>query len=128
MRVLDEIAQAVEQARGRRWRPARTVALADLFPGAVDEPLWRALARRLRCELPPLWRGRLPPGIETVWDLADWVAWQRPGLEPPTERTADAWAEAQVFIVVRETLVEALNVEPREVVRSARLMYDLGAE
>ena len=130
MRVLDEMAESLYIARGRPWprSPVRSVALADQVIAPIDAPLWRSIGRRLRCELPPLRHGNLPAGFRTVWDLADWVAWQRPGLEPPRERTAEAWADAQVFVVVRETLVEALNVEPREVVRSARLMHDLGAE
>jgi hypothetical protein len=69
-----------------------------------------------------------PRGWTTVWDLADYLAERRPGWGAPTGRELPDWREAQIFVCVRACLVEALNVSPEEVVRSARLMADLGVE
>lgn len=41
------------------------------------------------------------------------------------EVTVAAWQEAQVFAGVREVLVDVGNVDPSEVVRTARLRRDL---
>lgn len=43
------------------------------------------------------------------------------------DRIAAVWRSAQIFAVVRMTMVEALGVEPAEVTRSARLVQELGA-
>jgi hypothetical protein len=134
VRVLDEVADAVQAGRGGRvFRPVVTaVGIADQFGFPVTGPRWAAMERRLGCPLPPLdydqghwW---LPPGLATVWDLVDHVARCRPELEPPAARTAAAWREAQVFAGVRETLVDALNIGPADVTRRARLRADLGAD
>jgi hypothetical protein len=52
---------------------------------------------------------------------------ERTGWQPPPGATAADWREAQIFIGVRDCLVEALNVDLEEVVRPARLIADLGA-
>ena len=134
MRVLDEVAEAVQLARGgRRPRPVRAgERLDELIGAAATADRWAAAARHLGCPLPPVafvqghWF--LPDDFETVWDVADHVARHRPDWEPPAERTAAAWREAQVFAGVREVLADAGNLEPTEVTRGARIRTDLGLE
>jgi hypothetical protein len=108
-RALDEIAEAVRLARrrGRCPAPVRpSVALHDHL-----DPPWAA-----------------DPGWRTVWDVADHLAAARPDLAPPAERTEAEWVEAQVFVRVRAALADALDLDPGQVTRSARLQADLGAE
>jgi hypothetical protein len=134
MRVLDEVAEAVQLARGGRLpRLVRAgERLDDLIGAAFTADRWAAAERHLGCPLPPVefvqghWF--LPDGFETVWDVADHVARHRPDWEPPAERSAAAWREAQVFTGVREVLVDAGNLDPAEVTRPARLGRDLGLE
>jgi hypothetical protein len=134
-RVLDELAEAFH--RGRGGPVPRVVvtstALADQFGGPVTPARWVALRRRLWCLLPPLegsaktgWS--VPAECATVWDLADHVAADRPEWQPPAERTARAWREAQIFIGVRAVLVEAGNLDPEKIERPARLTDDLRLE
>jgi hypothetical protein len=107
-RILDELADAYHRAQGcpqpRRITLATT--LVGCFPTAK----------------------RLPTEWVDLWEIADDLARRYPDWEPLHERTATAWREAQIFVGVRQVLVEALNVEPNQVVRSARLVADLGAE
>jgi hypothetical protein len=134
MRVLDEVADAVHLARGERCpRPVRAgERLDDLIGGAATDRRWAAAARHLGCPLPPVRFDQghwfLPTGFETVWDVVDHVARHRRDWEPPAERTAAAWREAQVFAGVRSVLVDAGNLEPAEVTRGARLRADLRLE
>lgn len=130
MRVLDEIADAFHTARHRREpRPIlSSIRLDDQFGYPITDARWRAVERRLGCPLPPLefdqghwW---LPPGLETVWDLATYVEHLRPDWEPAARTTA-AWRDAQVFAGVREVLVMAGNLDESTVVREARLRADL---
>jgi hypothetical protein len=46
----------------------------------------------------------------------------------PSPLQEATWREAQVFAGVRAVLVDALNVDPEEAVRTATLQGDLGAE
>jgi hypothetical protein len=134
-RILDELADAIEIVRGHQV-PRRIVSSVDLcqqFGVPITPALWSSLGRELACPLPPLEKREdeswsFPQGWATVWDLADHIAGCRPGLEPPQGRTEKDWREAQIFVGVSACLVEALNVDPEQVVRSARLMGDLGAE
>lgn len=134
MRVLDEVAEAVQLARGGRLpRPVReAVRLDECVGAAVTGARWAAAARHLGCPLPPVSFDQghwfLPDEFPTVWELADHVARHRPDWEPPAARTAAAWREAQVFAGVREVLAEAGNLDPAEITRSARLRKDLHME
>lgn len=135
MNALGEIAHALWELHGRPTPVpiVSSVALEDQFPEGLDGEMWNRLERRLEVILPPLefvedGICRLPEGMQTIWDFANHVAWYRPDWEPPRETTFIAWREAQVFAVVRHILADALNVGREEVVRSARLMGDLGAE
>ena len=134
MRALDEVAEALGGVRSsfHTGLIVRSVRLADQFGLPVTPTPWLRLGHRLDCALPPLeWQRsgvwQFPPGWETVRDLADHVATQRPGCEPPATCTEGDWREAQIFVRVRGALVDALNVDPDQVVRSARLREDLGA-
>jgi hypothetical protein len=109
------------------------VALPDQFHRPITPRLWAVLEKALACPLPPLEcsSGGLsfPHGWTTVWDVAAYLAEQRPGWEAPSSgEGVDNWREAQVFAGVRGCLIEALNVPVEAVVRSARLTADLGAE
>jgi hypothetical protein len=73
-------------------------------------------------------QGFLPIGCSTIWDLVDHVARWHSDWEPPVVRTEVAWREAQIFVAVRRTLVEALSVKPEAVTREARLKGDLGMD
>lgn len=135
MRVLDEIAEALWILHGRpQPQPiVDSVALEDQFPTGLDDDMWCWLQLRLEVVLPPLeFVGDevcyFPEGMQTIWDLANYVVWYRPDWEPPREFTFVAWREAQVFAGVRNILCDALSVKADDVVRSARLMGDLGAE
>src|SRR5262245_65634852 len=132
-RVLDELADAFDM-HDRRKRPKRVVAstqLVDQFELPVSPSLWQRLVRALRRSLPPLkpdgenWA--FPYGWTSVWDLAEHLAQAWPDLEPPHEQTVAEAHEARVYARVRYCLSEALNVDPEEVVRSARLVQDLDA-
>jgi hypothetical protein len=134
-RVLDELADALSAAHGHPCprRIAGTVGLPGQFGLPITPSRWAALEQRLACSLPPLQRRgdglwSFPRGWTTVWDLADYLAERRPGWGFPSGRELADWREAQIFVCVRDLLVEALNVSPEQVVRSARLMEDLGAE
>jgi len=133
VRALDDVAAALGLVRSsfHAGLIVRSIRLADQFGLPVTSHHWKHLGRRLGCDLPPLeperpgvWR--FPYGWETVRDLADHVASERPGCEPPATCTEGDWREAQVFVRVRQVLVDALNVDNEAVVRSARLVADLG--
>jgi hypothetical protein len=64
--------------------------------------------------------------LQTIADLAAYVAVAHPGWHVPDSCWEAHWREAQVFAGVRACLVEAANVDPDEVVRPARLQQDLG--
>jgi hypothetical protein len=134
MRVLDEVAEAIHVARGRRLpRPVLSSdQLGDSLGTAVTGERWAAAAKQLGCPLPPVTFDQghwlLPDGLETVWDLVEHVARCRPDWEPPAARTPAAWREAQVFAGVREVVADAGNLDPAEVTRGARLQKDLGLE
>lgn len=132
MRVLDEVADAIQKARNRRPHPVLlSVKLEDQFDGtAIIAVRWKSLQRRLDCRLPPMdfdqghWF--LPDGLVTIWDLCKCVALSHPDWELPPEETPAAWKNAQIFAVVRRELVDVCNLEPKVIVRSARPMSDLG--
>ncbi|MDA0835790.1 MAG: hypothetical protein O2955_15115 [Planctomycetota bacterium] len=135
MLVLDEIAEVLWMLHGRHQpQPINSsVAFEDQFPMGLDIDMWRCLERHLEVILPPLELDEvghcyLPEGLVTIWDFANYVAWYRPDWDPPCQFTFVAWREAQIFAGVRHMLCDALSVEADEVVRSARLMGDLGAE
>jgi hypothetical protein len=133
MRVLDEVADAVRIARGGITAPVKeAVALEEILGGPITRAQCAALQRHLDCPV-PLWefdQGHWFQNdtIVTVWDVVDHVARHHPDWELPAERTPAAWREAQVFVGVRKGLVEALSLDPNEVVRSARVMRDLHFE
>ena len=134
-RILDEIAEAIDASK-RPWRPRVLVETTDLcqqFSTPITPLLWHGIGARLRCILPPLKQrpdGRwiFPNHCRTVWELARVVARQHPDWEIPPSSQIEHWREAQVFVGVRACLVETLNVDAKEVVRSATLQGDLGAE
>lgn len=133
MRVLDEVAVAIRLARGSGRLPILTPFALER---QAEQPLtpreWSVIQKHLACDLPPLQfvQGHwfLPDGFDTIWDLVDRAARAHPSWELPTERTEAAWREAQLFAGLRITLVDALDVRPEAVVRSARIMADLGLE
>lgn len=134
-RTLDELAAALRAVRSsfHTGPVVRTVRLARQFGLPVAPDTWGQLARRLGCALPPLagdraWGWGFPHGWQTVRDLAEYVAGQKSGWEPPGACSEADWREAQVFAGVRAQLVEALNLDPDEVTRQARLMADLRVE
>jgi hypothetical protein len=134
-RLLDELAQALSTAQSSPLprRIASSVALRQQFGLPITPSRWVALEQQLGCPLPALERRTaglwaFPRGWTTVWDVAAYLAEHRTGWQPPECREVADWREAQVFVGVRICLVEALNVSPEEVVRTARLMADLGAE
>ena len=130
MRVLDEVAEAVHLARGERCpRPVRAgERFEDLIGAAVTDRRWEAAARHLGCPLPPVTFDQghwfLPAEFETVWDVVDHVVRHRLDWEPPAERTAAGWREAQVFAGVRAALVAGANLLPEEISRPARIRAD----
>jgi hypothetical protein len=134
-RILDEIAEAIDATK-RPWRPRVLVATTDLrhqFSSPITPRLWQGIGARLNCILPTLRKspnGRwiFPNHCKTVWELARVVASQHPDWEIPLSSQYELWREAQVFVGVRACLVEVLNVNEEEVVRSATLQGDLGAE
>ncbi|VTR99980.1 unnamed protein product [Gemmata massiliana] len=130
MRVLDEVAAAVHAAR-YCFRPVHTATgLEEQFAAPITPRQWTAIQRRLACDIPPLefeqghWF--LPDGFVTVWDLVDHVARYHPEWELPSERTKSAWREAQIFVGVRVCIAGAGSLDEKDVVRSARLVKDLG--
>jgi hypothetical protein len=134
-RVLDELASALSTSQGSPLprRIAESVELWHQFGLPITPSLWAVLERQLGCFLPALERQNtglwsFPRGWKTVWDIAAFLAEHRPGWQPPQGKGVADWQEAQVFVGVRSCLMEALNVSPAEVVRTARLMADLGAE
>ena len=134
-RVLDELADALSAAQWD-FRPRRIAASVELrrqFGLPITPSRWAVLEQLLTCPLPPLERRRrglwtFPHDWTTVWDVAAYLAERRPNWQPPHGRAPVEWQEAQVFVGVRTCLVESLNVSPEEVVRSARLQADLGAD
>lgn len=91
---------------------------------------WAAMEWHLDCPV-PLWefdQGHWfrTDAIVTVWDVVDHGACCHPDWELPAERTPAAWRAAQVFAGVRAVFVEAMNLDPNDVVRQARLGPDLG--
>jgi hypothetical protein len=132
-RLLDELAEALHTVRGKPC-PRRVVASLELreqFGLPITPTRWQELGRQLSVSLPPLKRhpGRLwsfPDGWRTVCDLALSLAEQRTGGELAADCSAGDWQEAQIFIGVRDCLVEVALVDPEAIVRSARLEADLG--
>lgn len=131
MRALDEVADAIRIARGGRTAPVLSaVGIEEVFGGPVTPRQWSAMQKHLGCPLPPMefdqghWF-RLDD-FATIWDLVGYVARHHPDWELPAETTVAAWREAQVFAGVRVELVGAGNLDPKDVVREARLMRDLG--
>jgi hypothetical protein len=113
-------------------RLVSSLALRDQFSLPITPTRWTALAQELACPLPPLQRqpGKLwsfPQGW-TVRDLAHYLSVQRPELGPPGPCTEADWYAAQVFVGVRACVAEAGCLDEAQVVRSARLMADLGLE
>jgi hypothetical protein len=134
-RPLDDLAEALHAANGPRRQ--RLVVCSDQLFRQFGLPItpsrWAECARQLRCVLPPLSRSpyglwSFPCGWETVWDLTHYLSETHPGWQSPEAASVADWVEAQVFVGVRETLMEALNVDKSRVMRSARLVADLGAE
>ncbi|HEX4608969.1 MAG TPA: hypothetical protein VH092_12250 [Urbifossiella sp.] len=134
MRVLDELADALQTARGWRLpRPVRaSVRLEEVLGTLVTGDRWAAAAKRLGCPFPPVTFDQghwlLPDGLETVWDLADHVARHHPDWAPPAARSPEEWREAQILAGVREVLVDAGNLDPDEITRPSRLRKDLNLE
>jgi hypothetical protein len=131
MRVLDEVAEATRRARGPGRRPVLTpFGLEEQFDRPLTPREWNPLRRHLACRLPPLAFAQghwfLPAGLETIWDLVDRAAPFHPDWEPPGERTEAAWQEAQIFAGVKIALVDGYGIPPHLVVRSARVVEDLG--
>jgi hypothetical protein len=133
MRVLDEVADAIQAARGAAPHPVlSSFNLEGQFGRPIAPKQWAAIQSSLACSLPPLefvqghWL--LPGGFETIWDLVAHASRAHPGWEPPAERTVDAWRNAQVFAGVRTVLADAGALDKRQVVREARLKRDLGLE
>jgi hypothetical protein len=132
MRVLDEVADAICSVRVRFLPLLSDFRLETIFERPVTPKEWGAIARSLACRLPPLefvlghWF--LPEGFETIWDLVERAARAHPDWEPPAERTAAAWRNAQVFAGVRTVLAYAGALDQKQVVREARLKRDLGLE
>jgi len=132
MRVLDEVADAIRIARNRLSQPVlSSVNLEDQFGGVLMAAHWASIQRQLKCHRPLLdfdqghW---FAADLVTMWDLCDRVASQHPDWELPVEKTKAAWRNAQIFAGVRQALVDAGNLDPKDVVRSATLMRDLGLE
>jgi hypothetical protein len=134
-RVLDELAQAlhvVQRPQQRRVIVA-SLELHSQFEEPITPRIWHALAAQLVCFLPPLKRfadgqWTLPNRCDTVQDLAEIIADHHLEWDLPWRIRMADWTEAQVFAGVKATLVEALNLEPAEVFRSATLQGDLLAE
>lgn len=134
-RLLDELAASLHGCQGGR-APRRVHGSADLkdqFGLPITPSRWAELSQQLTCRLPPLERRSdglwsFPRGWTTVWDMGAYVAERHPDWQPRAGGTVEDWVEAQVFVGVRDVMVEALNVDEEEVVRSARLQQDLGAE
>jgi hypothetical protein len=134
-RVLDELADGLHAMRptGLPRVIIDRVELGRQFKLPITPRAWHTLAGRLACILPSLQSRRsglwsFPNRCNTVWDLARFVADQHTDWETPPRMSVSDWREAQVFAGVRACLVDALNVDSEEVVRSARLQADLGAE
>jgi hypothetical protein len=133
--VLDELAAAFHATHPAR-RPRVIVTVMELraqLEVPVTPRLWHAIGEQLACVMPPLRRRpdgqwTFPGRCKSIWELAGFVADQHPDWEPPCRKNLADWREAQVFSRVRAVLVEALNVNPEEVVRTATLQGDLGAE
>jgi hypothetical protein len=132
---LDELAEALHATNGSPCprRVTASVELRQQFGLPITPTRWQALEQQLSIPLPPLERqpGRLwafPNGWTTILDLAGYLAEQRPAGRVPAGCTPADWQEAQVFAGVRACLVESGNLDAEEVVRSARLMADLGLE
>jgi hypothetical protein len=133
MRVLDEVADAIRLARGGYTvRVHSAVVLEEVLGGPISPRQWSAMEEHLGCPLPPLEfdQGHYFRKDEfvTVWDLVEHVGRHRPSWERPMERPVAAWREAQIFAGVRVVLVDCANVDPGEVVRTARLRRDLNME
>lgn len=133
MRALDEVAEAIHAAHGKKHkrRVVNSLALRDQFSVPVTPYLWFKLAQHLECWLPSLEQAPhgtwlLPDGCTSVDELAHHIAWQRNDLEPPRICTSTEWQEAQVFVGVRRVLADAANLNSEEITRPARLVGDLG--
>src|SRR5262245_52469580 len=130
MCALDEVAGAIQYARERGRRPVLSFGLEEQFDGPLTPRQWARIQRSLGCTLPPLefHQGHwfLPDGFATIWDLAIHAACCHLDWEQPRERTEAAWREAQIFAKVRTTLVNVGCLDPKDVVREARLVKDLG--
>ena len=131
MRVLDEVADAIRIARGGRTSPVLSaIDLETILGGPISPRQWTPFEDHLNCPFPPLdfdqghWFRT--DEFRTVWDLVDHVAAYHPEWELPAERTVAAWGNAQIFAGVRAELAYAGNLDPRDVVREARLGPDLG--
>src|SRR5262249_22274617 len=130
MRVLDEVAEAIRNARGLSHPVLSAFGLEELFERPITPEQWGAMQQSLACSLPPLefvqghWF--LPDDFATIWDLVDRAAHAHPDWEPPTTRTAAVWREAQIFAGVRCVIAESLGLDLEDVVRKARLKAGLG--
>src|SRR5262249_15872029 len=128
MRALDEVAEAIRRAHGHRWRLAvlASFLLEDHFGGTLVPEEWAIVQDHLACSLPPLnfvqghWF--LPDGFTPSWDLGEPPLDAPPRREPPTARTVETWREAQIFAGVKIVMIDALDVDPEAVVRSARII------
>jgi len=134
-RVLDELADVLSTAQGALVprRISTSVELRHQFGLPITPARWAVLERQLSCALPPLERRidglwAFPNGWQTIWDLAAYLVESQRGWLAPRSRSVADWREAQVFVGVRACLVEALNMDPEQVVRPARLMADLGMD
>ena len=131
MRALDEVAEAIQLARHGGPPVISAFGLHEQFGGPPTPKQWREIRRHLACGLPPLEfvQGHyfLPDGFSTIWPLVVAAAAANPDWKWPTDCTESAWREAQIFVRVRQTLVDALGVDTVQVTRKARLMRDLGA-
>ena len=130
MRVLDEVATAIRLAGGRAPRHLVSMfGLEEQFARPITARAWAAMERHLECTLPTLAFGHghwfLPDSLETIWELADYVARCHSGWERPVARTAAVWFNAQLFAEVRACLTDAGSLDEKDILRESRLKRDL---
>jgi hypothetical protein len=124
---FDAIACAVHDVNPTP-RPRNSLDLPGLIAPSDHVRFWRRLCVELG--LSPIQISEVEPRINEfhIVQLAGIIHPDLGVAQWPTDRVATAWRNAQVFAVVRKTMVECLGVDPEQVTRSARLIPDLGAE
>ncbi len=124
------------------WRLTSSTDLNKRFAPAKREACWQSLEKELGISLPKLDHPpdegfpEIPRQCDSVMSLTNWiiehypdcVEWLPVSCERSGETAEHEWTEEEVWEILRECIVGALGVKPKDVTRDAQMIKDLGVD